>query len=166
MQRTIIVDAMQTARTCPMSIVLLAALALGMAPSASAQRDVMIEYRGKQIACSTSGLFSFEMSCGIDSWYEDIFIGSVQSVTEISETERVVRIVPGEVFLGNPGSLLTVTTSQGACLAELKAGDDWLFYLRRDKKSKELLLEYGSPSGPVADTEETISLLRRLACHY
>jgi hypothetical protein len=58
---------------------------------------------------------------------------------------------------------LTVTTEQGACLPEIAAGEQWLFYLRRDDKSKGLLLGYGSPSAPIADAEPIIAILRRLA---
>ena len=142
--------------------ILLAVFTFSIVPRTAAQLVELREYRGQQIACARSGLHSFEMPCGIETWYEDIFIGTVLSVTEVSETERTLRIAPGEVFLGNPGRQLTATTSQGACLPELRAGDDWLFYLRRDAETKELVLSYGSPSGPIDETQKTIALLRRL----
>jgi hypothetical protein len=48
-------------------------------------------------------------------------------------------------------------------LPEIRAGDRWLFYLWRDKESGNLLLTYGSGSGPVADEQENIDRLRRLS---
>jgi len=42
-------------------------------------------------------------------------------------------------------------------------GDRWLFYLQSDDKTNELFLTYGSPSGPVADSQKSIATLRRLA---
>jgi hypothetical protein len=83
-------------------------------------------------------------------------------VREIEGSERALAITPEEVFYGNPPTSLTVTTNQGDCLGDITPGDRWLFYLRRDGKTKKPLLGYESPSGSVADKERTISLLRRL----
>lgn len=90
-------------------------------------------------------------------------MGSVLSVTETSETEKNLQVIPQEVFLGDDASQLEVTTNQGACLPDILAGDEWLFYLYRDDKTKELVLSYGSPSAPVAEAESGIDRLRRLA---
>ena len=120
-------------------------------------------YRGKQISCVTSGLKGFNRACGTSDGYETVFIGSVFSVTEISATERRLQLMPEEVFSGTAEGLLTVTTSQGACIGEFKTGDKWLFYLQRDTKTKTLLLSYGSPTRPIGDSQAQIALLRRLA---
>lgn len=123
----------------------------------------MRDYRGKHIACVRSGLQGFGRSCGTREGYEDVFIGSVVSATEITDTEKRLQLVPEEVFYGNPAGLLTVTTSQGACLGDIQPGDKWLFYLQRDDKTRILLLSYGSPSAPITDAQAGIDLLRRLA---
>ncbi|MGO9087289.1 MAG: carboxypeptidase-like regulatory domain-containing protein [Candidatus Sulfotelmatobacter sp.] len=110
-----------------------------------------------------SGLKGWGSPCGTDGSYEYIFVGSVQSATEVSDTEKRLQLAPQEIFRGDPASSLTVTTSQGACLPEILPGDEWLFYLWRDDKTKELLLGYGGPSEPIADAQPAINLLRRLA---
>jgi hypothetical protein len=66
------------------------------------------------------------------------------------------------MFRGEAVSQLTVTTDGGGCLPEIVAGDRWLFYLRRDEKTKKLLLEYGDPGAPIADAQKDIARLRRL----
>jgi hypothetical protein len=74
-----------------------------------------------------------------------------------------LQLSPQEIFRGDAVGRLLVTTNQGACLPEILLGDQWLFYLRRDENSGELLLDYGSPSNPVAAAERDITRLRRLA---
>src|ERR1700730_7558237 len=144
---------MSSSRARVVSLALLASIALWITPAVSAQIILERDYHGKQISCVRSGLSSFEMPCGIETWYEDILVGSVLSVREIEDSEKVLEIAPEDVFYGNPPKALTVTTQQGDCLGDITPGDKWLFYLRRDSKTKELLLAYGSPSGPVAGTE-------------
>jgi hypothetical protein len=121
------------------------------------------EYHGETISCAQSGLRGWGEPCGIDDDYAYIFLGSVLSATKISDTEMRLQLIPHEVFLGNAASQLTVTTNQGACLPQIAVGDEWLFYLQRDDKTHQLLLAYGSPSEPVADAQQDIAILRRLA---
>ena len=52
---------------------------------------------------------------------------------------------------------------QGECFGDFQAGDKWLFYLQRDPKTKSLVLEYNSPTRPIADAQAQIEILRRLA---
>jgi hypothetical protein len=144
------------------SVVLLASIPLWITPAVSAQMVELRDYHGKQISCVKSGLQSFEMPCGIETWYEDIFVGSVLSVRETEGSERTLEITPEEVFYGNPSNALTVTTNQGDCFGDITPGDRWLFYLQRDDETKQLVFAYESPSGSVADREKTILLLRRL----
>jgi hypothetical protein len=120
------------------------------------------EYHGKQISCVLSGLGGFGGSCGMHDGYEYVLTGSVLSVIEISAMEKRLRLMPDEVFFDSIPGPLTVTTNQGACLPEMRAGDKWLFYLQRDDKTKALVLAYGSPSKPVVDAQEDIAMLRRL----
>jgi len=138
-------------------------MALCFVPRACSQMIELREYHGKQIACARSGLFSFEMPCGLwDDFYPYVFVGTVISFTEGAGFEKTLRIVPGEIFLGDPKSELTVSTSQGACLPEIQPGDRWLFYLRLDENSQELVLSYGSPSAPEKQASADIERLRRL----
>ena len=130
--------------------------------SVAAQVIEIRDYRGKQISCVTSGLQGFGRSCGTGDDYDSVFIGSVVSATEITDTERRLQVMPEEVFSGNADGLLTVTTSQGACFGDFQPGDKWLFYLKRDTKTKALLLSYGSPTRLIADSQAQIALLRRL----
>lgn len=150
------------ARNWTVVIIVLVA-AIRTMPHASAQIVEYREYRGKKIMCVLSGLQGWGSPCGTDGSYSYIFVGSVLSATEISDTEKRLQVVPQEIFLGDSTSELTVTTDQGACLPEILPGDQWLFYLWRDDKSKNLLLGYDSPSKPIADAQPAINRLRRLA---
>jgi hypothetical protein len=153
---------MSPSRAHVISLALLASISLSITPALSGQIIELRDYHGKQISCARSGLHGFAMPCGIETWYEDIFVGSVLSVRETEGSERALEITPEEIFYGNPPNALTVTTNQGDCLGDITTGDRWLFYLRRDSETKKLLLGYESPSGSVADKERTLSLLRRL----
>ena len=143
-------------------MVFLGALA-GAMPYTSGQIIVVREDHGKNIACALRGPQLWGRPCGIDGNYANIFVGSVLSVTEISETEKRLQVTPQEIFLGDDVSQLTVTTNQGACLPEILPGAQWLFYLRRDDNTNELLLDYGSPSEPISDAQSALTTLRRLA---
>lgn len=157
--RAIIAAAMSRRWT---AIILFAVLINAM-PRVSAQIVEDREYRGKKIMCVLSGLQGWGSHCGADGNYAYIFVGSVLSTTEVSDTEKRLQVTPEEMFLGDAASQLTVTTDQGACLPEILPGDQWLFYLWRDDKTKELLLGYDSPSKPIADAQLAINRLRRLA---
>jgi hypothetical protein len=151
-----------TSRKFTVAITVLAAT-LWAVPRSCAQIMEERQYRGKKITCMLSGLMGWRRPCGIDGNYAYIFVGSVLSATEVSETEKRLQLTTQEIFLGDPASELTVTTNQGACLPEILPGDQWLFYLWRDDKTKELLLDYGSPSKPIVDAQPSITKLRRLA---
>jgi len=139
-----------------------AVLSLSLSKPASGKITEIRKYQGRRIFCTVSGLRGFSSSCGVINNYAYIFIGSVISAVQISEDEKRLQLQAHEIFLGDPVDELTVTTSQGNCLEEIQTGDQWLFYLFRDDATKELILGYGSPSGPVAETKQTITLLRRL----
>jgi len=142
-------------------ISVLAIVLFAIARPLSSQIIEMREYKGKTISCALSGLRGWGEPCGSDENYAFIFAGTVLSTTDISDTEKTLQLAPHEMFRGAPTTQLTVTTEQGACLPEIHAGEEWLFYLRRDEKSQALVLAYGSPSKPIADAQEDISTLRR-----
>lgn len=150
----------------PRSPILLAAFALlfhSVSKPASGQVTENPKYYHKWLDCAVSGgLNGFSSPCGIMEHYAYIFIGSVISAVQTSENDKRLQLQPHEIFLGDPVDELTVTTSQGNCIHEIQPGDEWLFYLFRDHTTKDLVLGYPSPSGPVAETGKTIALLRRL----
>ena len=102
------------------------------------------------------------MPCGLDRNYEYIFIGSVLSATEISDSDWRLELSSEEVLFGSVPARLTVETNQGWCLPELRQGARWLFYIQRLSDSKELVLTYGSPSGPLPETQDGVDHLHRL----
>lgn len=147
-------------------------------PSLSAVVVETREWHGKQIQCVLGGLgFLRPRACGaMDAEYERIFAGTVASVTEISETDRRLEIIPEENFLGQSQGMITATVNQ-ACLKandpDIKPGDEWLFYLQvkwypyRDKErdasiNNNFEIPFDSPSKPLTQAQEDIAKLRRL----
>jgi hypothetical protein len=125
--------------------------------SATAQ---IISIRDDGTKCMHTGMSSTLENCDVPEWYAYAFVGSISTVTPIEKGESEIRVIPEEIFHGNPGSSVTIQTSQGACLPRLVVGDRWLFFLR---ESKPLVLDYyGNKSRPVADMQETLEMLRRL----
>jgi len=149
-----------------------------MVPSLSAVIVEVREWHGKQIQCVHGGLGFFgPKPCGtLDYAYERVFVGTVQSVTEISDTDRRLDITPDNVFLGDSKGPVTTTVNQ-ACLTpndpEIKAGDKWLFYLRTYRafrtdgkpiyRTVQLEMPFDSPSKPLSQAQENIAQLRHLA---
>jgi hypothetical protein len=120
----------------------------------------LVEFRADGLKCMHSGLSSGLKNCDVPNWYAYAFVGTISAVTPVENGESEIRVTPEEVFHGNPGTSLTVRTSQGACLPKLVVGDRWLFFLR---DAKPLVLDYyGNDSRPVADVQEKIETLRRL----
>lgn len=148
-----------------------------MVPFLSAEVIEFREWHGKQIQCIHGGIgFLHPKFCGtLDYAYDRVFVGTVQSVTEISDTDRRLDITPDEVFLGDSNGPVATTVNQ-ACLSpndpEIKAGDQWLFYLRTyrafrtDGKSVyrtvPLEMPFDGPSKPLSQAEESIAELRHL----
>jgi hypothetical protein len=120
------------------------------------------ELNGKQVTCVVSGLHSWQMPCGFDEGYEQIFLGTIMSVSRISDRESELQLRPEEVLYGAPQLRVTAETGQGDCLPDLQVGDQWLFYLRRDDATHKLTLWYGSGSAPVRQAEAAIEFLRHL----
>jgi hypothetical protein len=147
-------------------------------PSLSAVIVEFREWHGKQIRCIHGGLGFFHPKfCGtLDYAYERVFVGTVQSVTEISDTDRRLDITPDETFLGDSKGPVSTTVNQ-ACLTpndpEIKAGDKWLFYLRTYRafrtdgkpiyRTVQLEMPFDGPSKPSAQAQEDLAQLRHLA---
>ncbi len=118
------------------------------------------EYHGKRVFCARSGLMGLAKACGTEG-YARVFTGVVRSSVEAGDTDKLLELVPDEVFLGD-SSNATVVTNQACLSADIEVGDKWLFYLYRDPKSDALVLSFDSPSGPISEAEETLSSLRDL----
>ena len=132
-----------------------------LTPSLSAVIVEVREYHGKQVTCVHSGLVGVAKECGTEG-YARVFTGIVRSAVEKGDTDKVLEIVPDEVFVGD-SSDATAITNQACLRTEIQAGDKWLFYLSRDPKSDTLILSYGSPSKPISDAEDDVSMLQDLA---
>ncbi len=126
----------------------------------SAQILVTLEYRGKKVTCGYSGLRGVAKSCGAQG-YERVFTGTVRSLADVGDTDKLLGIEPDEVFVGD-SSRVTAITNQACLRDEIHSGDKWLFYLSRDSKSQKLEMSYGSPSKPIVGAKEEISMLRDL----
>jgi hypothetical protein len=110
--------------------------------------------------CARSGLVGVAKSCGTEG-YARVFTGIVRSSVEVGDTDRLLQIVPDEVFVGD-SSEATVTTDQACLRTQIQAGDRWLFYLNRDPESNKLVMSYASPSKPITEAEDDVSMLRKL----
>ena len=136
-------------------------VALCMVPALSAVVFEFRDWHGKQISCSHGGAWGSESkACGTEG-FEMVFIGTVESVIEVSDTDRQLKIIPGEIFLGHHVGSVTTTVNQ-ACLTpnepEIKAGDKWLFYLTTGSG-----MSFDGPSKPLSQAQEDIVTLRHLA---
>jgi len=132
----------------------------GLAPSLYAVIVEVREYHGKQVTCLHSGLIGVAKACGTEA-YARVFTGIVRSAVEVGDTDKLLQIIPDEVFVGD-SSEATVTTNQACLHTDIQAGDRWLFYLYRDPKSDKLVLSYDGPSKPITEAEDDISMLRNL----
>jgi hypothetical protein len=119
--------------------------------------------RLETVTCRHTGLGSSLKDCGTrPDWYSYVFLGSIAAITSVKDDENELKIIPEEVFGGKPAPLLTVLTSQAACLPKLTVGDRWLFFLR-DEPGKPIVLDYyGNDSLPAASAQQQIETLRRL----
>jgi hypothetical protein len=91
-----------------------------------------------------------------------VFVGTISAITPAPDNELKVDITPDEIFLGNPGSTVTATTSQGLCFDNLAVGSRWLFFLQT-KGHKTIPLDfYYSSSVPAESAQGTIDTLRKL----
>jgi hypothetical protein len=118
------------------------------------------QYHGKQVMCGHSGLMGVAKVCGTEG-YARVFTGVVRSSVEKGDTDKLLELVPDEVFIGD-SSEATAITNQACLRRDIQAGDKWLFFLKRDSESGALVLEYDSPSKPISDAEDDISLVRDL----
>src|SRR5260370_277683 len=102
-------------------VLALLALVFSCPAIARAQITILEKIGDKTVACSHSGLTSSFKDCGVRAdWYTYVFVGLISAVTPVENDEKQIQLVPEEVFLGTPGTALTVLTSQADCMREFK----------------------------------------------
>lgn len=112
--------------------------------------------------CDLSGLKGMGSDCGTrdDAM---VFTAEILSIAPAPNYEYRLALRPLTIFKGTPEVGIEIMTAQRNCLPKIKIGDSWLFSLYRDPESKELIVNYGSHSGPVDQEGARIEFLRRLA---
>ncbi|MGA2808906.1 MAG: carboxypeptidase-like regulatory domain-containing protein [Terracidiphilus sp.] len=113
-------------------------------------------------SCVLSGLKGMGNDCGT-KYDEMVFTAEILSTTPAPNDEFRLTLRPETIFKGTPTVGMEILTAQRKCLPAMKTGDSWLFSLYRDEKLKELVVDYGSRSGPETDKGSQIDFLRRLA---
>ena len=112
--------------------------------------------------CALSGLRGMGSDCGT-KYDEMAFTAQILSITPMAHDEFRLTLRPETIFKGTPTLGMEIRTAQRRCLPEMKTGDSWLFSLYRDEKSEELIVSYGSRSGPETEESQQIDFLHRLA---
>jgi hypothetical protein len=131
-------------------------------PTASAQIVEGRQYHGHDVTCVHSGIVHANGTfCGTQG-YERVFTGTVKSAIDIEEPDKLLQLIPDEVFLGEPTSEVLAVTNQACLRREIRTGEKWLFYLSRNTLTNGLVLGYDSPSKPIAQAQADIARLRHL----
>jgi hypothetical protein len=113
-------------------------------------------------SCSLSGLKGMGSDCGTKD-DEMVITAEIRSIALAPGDEFRLTHHPETIFKGAPTEGMEIFTAQRRCLPAMKVGDSWLFSLYRDRKSKELIVNYGSRSGPETEESQQIDFLKRLA---
>jgi hypothetical protein len=113
-------------------------------------------------SCVMSGLKGMGEDCGT-KYDEMVLTASILSIASAPNDQYRLTLRPETIFKGSPTLGMEILTAQRRCLPEMKVGDSWLFSLYRDKHSKELIVNFGSRSGPESDERQQVDLLRKLA---
>jgi hypothetical protein len=136
--------------------------AVYVVPALPAQIVEGRQYHGHSATCVHSGIVQTNgTDCGTQD-YARVFTGTVKSAFDIGETDKLLQLIPEEVFVGDPVSEVLAVTNQACLHREIRAGEKWLFYVYRNTKTNGLVLPYDSPSKPIADAQDDIARLRHL----
>src|SRR5215469_11513179 len=137
-------------------------IAAYIVPTLSAQIFEGRQYHGHDVTCVHSGIAHTNgTECGTQG-YARVFTGTVKSAFDVGETDKLLQLIPDEVFLGDAASEVLALTNQACLHKEIRAGEKWLLYLYRDPKTNGLVLPYDSPSKPMAEAQDDIARLRHL----
>ena len=130
---------------------------------ATAQLVEWRQYKGHDVTCVHSGIARTNgTDCGTEG-YARVFTGTVKSAFDIGETDKLLQLIPDEVFLGDPASEVMAVTNQACLHREIRAGEKWLFYLYRNPQTNGLVLPYDSPSKPLEQAQQDIATLQHLS---
>ncbi len=131
-------------------------------PTSSAQILEGRRYHGHDVTCVHSGIVQTHGGyCGTQG-YVRVFTGTVKAAIDIEEPEKLLQLIPDEVFLGDPASEVLAVANQACLRLEIRTGDKWLFYLSRNTLTNGLVLGYDSPSKPIAQAQDDVNRLRHL----
>ena len=142
-------------------------------------QERLIVRDGKKLICTVWFATSMYGDCGTES-YEAVFTAKILTVREVhrSASQYDVRtldatpgsdlrltVEPEEVFKGHPLAEVQILAEQGECFAEVRVGDEWIFFAVRSEKTGELEISYhaSNPSGPIEQRHDYVERLRRLA---
>jgi hypothetical protein len=160
------------------AFILLAAFVGGASRCSGSDQQRLIVRDGKEMICSVWFQSSKYGDCGTES-YESVFTAKVMAVEELpTSSDRQdarprdpafasdlrLTVEPEEVFKGHPAREVEIIAEQGECFAEIRAGDEWLFFgeTRANKSGLEISYHSGNPSGPVEQRRDYVERLRRL----
>jgi len=113
--------------------------------------------------------------CGTDS-YDAVFTAKILAVGQSTGRRAAnalgatpgrdlrLSVEPEEVFKGHLSHEVPIFAEQGECVAEVRVGDEWLFFATRSQNTGELEISYYSsnPSGPLGQRREYVERLSRL----
>jgi len=133
--------------------------------SAHGEIITLKKVHGREIGCLQGGLRGAYSFCGADTFYSNVLVGKILSVTALPNDESRLIIAPEEVFRGDHPQQLEVITNQGLCIGDFRVGDRWLFFLFHADGGKGLMpiLEYAHGSAPINEAQDELALLRRQA---
>ena len=134
---------------------------------------------GKKLICTVWFATTMHGDCGTDS-YDAVFTAKIVAARQVhgradQPTAEALRATPGsdfrltvepqEIFKGRPSREVQILAEQGDCFAEVRVGEEWLFFTVRSEKTGELEISYhaSNPSGPVEQRHNYVERLRRLA---
>jgi hypothetical protein len=144
-------------------VLLLACLEVAFVPPALAQIVILHDLESSDpYGCALSGLKGMGSDCGT-KYDEMVFTAEIISMDPAPDGEFRLTLRPLTVFKGAPAVGVQVFTAQERCLPDMKTGDRWLFSVYRDRESKNLIVNFGSRSGPEAEEAEEIAILHKLA---
>ena len=129
----------------------------------SAQIVETRDYHNRKVQCVHSGILPANGSeCGTKP-YARVFSGTVKSAIDIGEADKLLQLVPDEVFVGDPAGEVMAITNQACLRREIRVGEKWLFYLYRNNQTNGLVLPYDSPSKPLEEAQQELGILRELS---
>ena len=148
----------------------------GVGRCAGSDNPRLVVRHGKKLMCTVRFISTQFGDCGTQS-YDSVFTAKILAVKQVHDggnvanmpdvsypTDLLLTVEPQEIFKGHPSHEVQILVEQGECFAEIRAGDDWLFFGEKNAKSKGLEISYidSNPSGPLRQKLEYIERLRRL----